>query len=488
MITASITQTVAVTMYVAGSGTGGNVTVSPSGALSFSYSVGGSTPAAQNLSVASAQGSVAISFAVVTSASWITTNAGSNIVATPYALQIGVNPSGLTASATPYAGTVTITPTGGTAVVINVTLTVVSLAVVSATPTTMSFNYSVGGSNPATQTIQMSAGGAAAPFSVSTSSSGWLQVSPACTTATPCTTPNSGTFNLTVTVNPAGQNAGTFSGTITISGTGQATGITLVNVSLTVTAPQPSITIVTNGASFGTGQVSPGEIISIFANASTPIGPASAVQLNGTTCPSPCTSVPTTMGGVQVTFLPVGVAAPLIYVSATQINCVVPYEIGSGTIQVEVTYLGQTSGAYVLQYASTQPGIFTALPTGTGLAAALQYDAAGNYQGQNSGSNPASAGWYLTFYVTGEGTIPSPAVTGKVTISTTVVPLLGPPNVLIDNLPSTVTYFAEAYGFVSGLMQVNAIVPAGVRTGQADSLSLSMGGNSSQPGVTIYIK
>ena len=45
--------------------------------------------------------------------------------------------------------------------------------------------------------------------------------------------------------------------------------------------------------------------------------------------------------------------------------------------------------------------------------------------------------------MTGEGIIPSPAVTGKVTSSTTVVPLLGPPNVLIDNLPSTVTYSAE---------------------------------------------
>ena len=37
-------------------------------------------------------------------------------------------------------------------------------------------------------------------------------------------------------------------------------------------------------------------------------------------------------------------------------------------------------------------------------------------------------------------------------------------------------------------MQVNAIVPAGVHTGQAVSLSLSMNGNNSQSGVVIYIK
>jgi uncharacterized protein (TIGR03437 family) len=60
-------------------------------------------------------------------------------------------------------------------------------------------------------------------------------------------------------------------------------------------------------------------------------------------------------------------------------------------------------------------------------------------------------------------------------------------DVLIDNLPSTVAYFAEANDFVSGIMQVNAIVPAGVRTGQAVPLALSMNGNNTQSGVVIYI-
>ncbi|MGP8243520.1 MAG: BACON domain-containing protein [Bryobacteraceae bacterium] len=475
-------------MVVVTAPVGGNVTASPPGPLSFSFTIGGSNPPAQSVSVSSAQSSAPVDFTVATSASWLTTNAGLYLVATPYTLQIGVNPANLAASATPYSGTVSITPLGGTAVVINVTLTVISVPVVSATPTTMSFTYAAGSANPATQTIQISAGGAAATFSASASSSGWLQVSATCTAAAPCTTPNVGTFNLTVTANPAGLNVGTYNGSIAISGTGQATGTTMVNVTFAVTAVVPSITIVTNGASFVTGPVSPGEIVSIFANAATPIGPSTAVQLNSTTCPNPCTIIPTAMGGVQVMFQPAGVPAPLLYVSATQVTCVVPYEIQQGAVQVQVTYLGQPSNAYLLQYAPTEPGIFTALPNGTGLAAALQYDAKGNYQGQNSSSNPASAGWYITFYVTGEGIVPTPAVDGKVTGSTTVVPLLGPPFVLVDNLPSTVTYFAEAVGMVSGIMQVNAIVPAGVHTGQAVSLSLAMDGTSSQSGVTIYIK
>jgi uncharacterized protein (TIGR03437 family) len=135
-----------------------------------------------------------------------------------------------------------------------------------------------------------------------------------------------------------------------------------------------------------------------------------------------------------------------------------------------------------------QCGIFTALAAGSGPAAAQQYDEQGTYQGQNSSSNPAKPGWYISFYVTGEGIIPTPAVTGMVTRGAAVVPLLGPPTVLIDSLPSTVTYFAEAVGFVSGIMQVNAIVPAGVRTGQAVALSIGMNGIYSQSGVVIYTK
>jgi len=65
---------------------------------------------------------------------------------------------------------------------------------------------------------------------------------------------------------------------------------------------------------------------------------------------------------------------------------------------------------------------------------------------------------------------------------------MGPPIVLIDNLPATVTYFAEADDLVSGVMQINAMIPAAVRTGRAVSLSLAMDGRYSQSGVVINMK
>jgi uncharacterized protein (TIGR03437 family) len=175
----------------------------------------------------------------------------------------------------------------------------------------------------------------------------------------------------------------------------------------------PAITKVTNGAGFATGPVSPGELISLFADpsGSNPIGPTPAVQLNSSNCGSPCTLVPTTMGGVQVIFLPQGIAAPLLYVSATQINAVVPYEISAAgsSVSVEVQYLGQASNAFVLQTATTAPGIFTYVGTGSGLAALNQYDPSGNYQGINSASNPASPGWVLVMYVRGAAVAPHEA-------------------------------------------------------------------------------
>ena len=432
-------QNVGVTMIVAPAGTSGNVTVTPSTGLTFLFTLGQSNPAAQTLHIVNATSGTAqtpfqVTVAVSSGAAgWLSTNVSA--ATTPYDLSVSVNPQNLNAGST-YQGTVTISPTGGTAVPMAVTFTVNGSPVVSATPTTLSFNYSIGGSNPSPATVSVSGGGAQAAFTATASSAGgWLKVTP-----TSDTTPNTGTRNLTVTADPTGLNAGiTYSGTVTVAGTGTATGSTVINVTFTVTAPLPTITKVTNGASFATGAVAPGEIISIFADITHPIGPIQSVSLtqdqivNG--------KLPTTMGGVQVVFLPNGINAPLTYVSSTQINCVVPYEVaGVVNLQIEVKYLGQASNAFVVQTAASAPGIFSGNNMGTGPAAANQYDGlTGAYLGFNSVGNPAQQanqtypGTIVVFYVTGEGSTNAGFVTGRVTPTTSpyTLPLLAP-TVLID--------------------------------------------------------
>ena len=51
-----------------------------------------------------------------------------------------------------------------------------------------------------------------------------------------------------------------------------------------------------------------------------------------------------------------GVAAPLIYASATQINTIVPYEVASSSnVAVTVKYQGQTSAPYTVNTVAAQP-------------------------------------------------------------------------------------------------------------------------------------
>ena len=500
LVSGTTTQTVNVSMTVGSSTGSGNVTVSPL-SMTFAYTQNQTVPAAQTATIVNAgSGTAGIPFTVTTaetsgtSVTWLSTG-GVTQGATPYnnpGLSVSVAPGNLNPGT--YQGTVTITPTGGTVQVINVTLTVTGNAVVSATPTTLSLTYQVGGNSP-TSTVQVSGGGTAAGFTATaTSSAGWLQVTP-----TSGTTTNSGTVPLTVsavpsvlntlTPTPAGQ---PLTGTITVAGTSPATGTTTINVTLIITAPLPVISGVINAASGGTGAVSPGELISLFAptTSNNPIGPSNSVQLNSTTCPNPCTQVPTTMGGVQVKFLPGGYLAPLIFVNAGQINAVVPYEVsGLSSTSIEVLYLNQTSNAFPVNVAATVPGIFT-VSGGTGQAAAVQYDASGTYQGVNRASNPASKGWYLIIYMTGEGVVNPAAATGSVTKPVSPIPQpYYVPTVLIGGQPATVPAgaYGETSGLVSGVLQVNAIVPAGAGTGPV-SLSVSLGTASAQAGVTVYLQ
>jgi uncharacterized protein (TIGR03437 family) len=498
----TVTQTVSVSMTVATASGTGNVTVTPA-TMTFPYTIGQSAPASQTATVVNAvSGTAPISFTVSTtenngnSVTWLSANVSS--AATPYSnLSISVAPGNLQAGT--YTGTVSITPNGGSVQTIGVTMTINSNVTVTATPTTVNLTYSVGGTAP-TATIQVSGGGAAAAFTATASSTGgWLQVTP-----TSGTTPNTGTSNLTVsTVSSALSSllpSGTpYTGTITVTGTSPATGTTIVNVSLLVSAPLPVISGIINNASGAGGTsnvtVSPGEIISLFApnNGQNPIGPATSVALSAATCPSPCTSVPTNMGGVTLTFLPGGYLAPLLYVSAGQINAVVPYEVGVAKISslsVEVKFLGQSSNAFPLTLASTAPGIYTY--PGSEQAAVYQYDTKGNLSYNNS-STPATAGWSLVLYLTGEGAVVPSATTGSVTVPSgnppsTPTPAAGAPTVLFNNkTPATLSFYGEAPGFVSGLMQINVVVPPGAGTG-AVPVTVTIGGNSSQAGVTVYLQ
>jgi uncharacterized protein (TIGR03437 family) len=204
----------------------------------------------------------------------------------------------------------------------------------------------------------------------------------------------------------------------------------------TTQASLPTIAAVRNAASFRRGPVSPGEV----------------VALSGTVLES---------SGAEVWFD--GTPARLVYVNLTQINCVVPSEVqGKGASYMQVCYLGGTSVPFSLDV-NANPGLFTADGSGSGPAAALNED-----QSANSPANPAARGSTVVLFLTGDGqTSPAP--------------------VPIGGQPPSVTFYGEAPAVISGVMQLTVQIPTNVLPGDL-SVSVTVGGNTSQSGVTVSVR
>jgi uncharacterized protein (TIGR03437 family) len=230
----------------------------------------------------------------------------------------------------------------------------------------------------------------------------------------------------------------------------------------------PSITAVSNAASYAAGGIAPGEIVYIAGS----IAPG----VNGFI--SPTGGFGPQAGGASIQFN--GVAAPLIYVSATAAAAIVPYEVSGSMAQVTVTYQGQMSAPFQVPVISSIPGLFTANSSGTGEVAALNQDSS-----INSINNPAAPGSIVTLFATGEGQTSPAGVDGKLAVVPLPHPLL-PVSVTMGSIGANVTYSGGAPAEVAGVMQVNVQLPAGV-TGPAVPVLLIVGTATSQTGATIAV-
>lgn len=238
-------------------------------------------------------------------------------------------------------------------------------------------------------------------------------------------------------------------------------------------APQTiSIRTVVNAASLNAGAVAPGEAVTITGLA---LGPSSGVT--GNSAPG---SYSGSLSGVQVLFD--GFAAPLLYVSSTQINALVPYEIaGHATTNIQVQYNGLISAALALPVQPAAPGIYTISGSGSGQAAVLNQDGS-----VNGAASPAARGSVIVIYGTGEGLTNPPGVTGRVANAPYPLPLLGV-TVRIQGLPAQLNYAGEAPG-TAGAFQINAIIPDGVVPSNRVTLEVSVGTFSAQQTTTIAVQ
>jgi uncharacterized protein (TIGR03437 family) len=232
---------------------------------------------------------------------------------------------------------------------------------------------------------------------------------------------------------------------------------------------------VANAASYASGAVAPGEIVSLFGSAIGPPNPAFLALTNPVL-------VSNALEGVHVLFD--GVPAPVLFASAGQVNVVVPYEVtGESATQVQVEYLGALSPPVSLPVAATAPGIFTLDASGAGPGAIL--NAAD--ESVNSASNPVATGDWVSIFATGAGATTPVGVDGLLPTGPSY-----PPNasvtVTIGGLNCPLNYQGAAPGLVSGVVQINAQVPSGVTPGASVPVAVSFGGVSAQSGVTVAVR
>ncbi len=234
---------------------------------------------------------------------------------------------------------------------------------------------------------------------------------------------------------------------------------------------------IVNAASYtGNGVVSPGGISSIYDTVNNSLGPSTPVSNNSYDSSG---NLPASAGGVSVTFN--GVAAPIYFAYAGQINLQVPFEVsGSSSAQVVVTYNGVKSAPVTVSVAPAQPAFFTSTALGTDPIIQNFPD-----YSLNKAANPIARGGVAILYGTGIGKLAYTLATGQ--------PGIVPPSSYTSTYScsfggqTSSAYAYWNYGFV-GEATWTVGVPTNSPTGAVTlTCTDSVSGAKTQAG-TIYVK
>ena len=196
--------------------------------------------------------------------------------------------------------------------------------------------------------------------------------------------------------------------------------------------------------------------------------------------PSAAGAYGTLLGGSSVLFD--GSPAPLLQVESDQIVAIVPYAVyGRSTSAVQVMSGSNYSVPIQMKVADAAPGIFTSTSSGRFQAGALNADFT-----TNSAINPAQRGSVIVLYLTGEGATDPPGQDGRVITTDLRKPLL-PVTATIGGQAAQVLYAGSAPNMVSGICQVNLLIPTNIDAG-TQPVQVQIGSAASQPGVTIEVR
>jgi uncharacterized protein (TIGR03437 family) len=237
-----------------------------------------------------------------------------------------------------------------------------------------------------------------------------------------------------------------------------------------------SITSVTNDSPFV--PLAPGSVISILGQR--------LAESQATSMDNP---LPTQLAGTRVVIQ--GRTMPLLMVSDTQINTIVPFDVEVNTRHQLVILRGITASIPVgIDVAEAQPGILTSPQGGSnqGLIYAVRTAVDGSTQRLLvSPDMPAQAGDGLIVFCTGLGRVNVPVDAG-VTPSPDDPPASTRNSVqlTIGGADVNVSFAGLAPGMV-GVYMITATVPVGISTGPAVPVSVRVAGQAS-PQVTMALQ
>jgi len=240
-----------------------------------------------------------------------------------------------------------------------------------------------------------------------------------------------------------------------------------VRVYQAATVPAPVINMggIVDAATFGPA-LAPGSLASIF-------GEGLATDVNAGTFDFATNAFPQSASGVQV-FVN-GAAAPLLFLSPTQINFAVPWDSLVGTpANVEVLLNGVLSNAVPITLTSTAPSAFGAV-----------IETPGPYYSQNMSfieclnmTQPyPQPGEYCTIWGNGFGPT-NPALTDGTPAAASPLPWTANQcSLTIGGATANVTYCGAAPGEV--IYQMNFVYPSGVQTANcAVNATITINGNA----------
>jgi uncharacterized protein (TIGR03437 family) len=350
-------------------------------------------------------------------------------------------------AATAYNGTITIAGSSFASdnKQISVSLNVTTQPIAEGSSSSLSFNIAQGAqpqimnvavTNPGQGTLTVSGVTATAA-----SSGTWL------TAATV-------SGGVTVTANPSGLSPDTYTGTVTVASNG-VNGNIVIPVQLVVAAQGPPIASAggaVNNGSFASGEpLAQGDIVAVFGSQFDFDAPQGAIIL----------PLVTTMDGIQV--LVNGKAAPVYYVSSSQINFEIPIDAATGDGTIQVVRNGTAGNLIYVDINAQVPrfilyGNYGIMTTPAGALTGIP-------------SSPVKVGDTVVIYALGLGPT-SPAVpSGTASPVSPLAYVLGTTQVCFGvetpfyQAPCATPAFTGLTPNYVGLYQIDVTIPAGIQSG-----------------------